>query len=175
MERRNFCKTLPGIALGIGGFTASRQSLLGQVSGPDKQVGEIYQLQAAFHLAKTTQNIELLMSLWDTGGSLTIAGDPNSPYVGFDRLRAYLLSTGSFTNRRLSLVPSFKIQIEVHGQEAFFYEECHDVGDFDMQSRVIASDSFLAGTIRKIDGQWVFSNMFGGSAAPLSIDHYYFR
>ena len=153
---------------------ASRQSLLAQVRGPDKQVGEIYQLQAAFHLAKTTQNIELMMSLWDVGGSLTITGDPNSPYVGLDRLRAYLLSTGSFTNRRLSLVPSFKIQIEVHGQEAFFYEECHDVGDFDLQSRVIAADSFLAGTIRKIDGQWVFSNMFGGSAAPLSVNRYYF-
>ena len=176
MERRNFCKSLPGLALGIGGFAAiNRTQLQAQVSGPDRQVGGIYQLQAAFHLAKSTQNIDLLMSLWDPGGSLTIPGDPNSPYVGLDRLRAYLLTTGSFTNRRLSLVPSFKIQIDVQGQEAYFYEECHDVGDFDMPSRVIAADSFLAGTIRKIDGQWVFSNMFGGSASPMSLDHYYFR
>ena len=113
MERRNFCKSLLGIALGMGGLAASQAPLLAQVSGPTRVVGDIYQLQAAFHLAKSTQNIELMMSLWDMAGSLTIAGDPNSPYVGYDRLRAFLLRTGSFTNRRLSLVPSFKIQIEV--------------------------------------------------------------
>ncbi len=34
--------------------------------GPEsQQVGEIYQLQAAFHRAKTTQDLDLTMSLWD--------------------------------------------------------------------------------------------------------------
>jgi hypothetical protein len=174
-ERRNFCKTLPGLALGIGGVAAGLSSLQAQEIGHDShQEGEIYELQAAFHLAKSTQDIDLLMSLWDVNGSLTISGDPNSPYVGFDRLKAFLLSTGSFTHRRLSLVPSFKIQIDIHGKEAFFYEECHDVQDFDLPTRFIAADSFLAGTVRKIKGKWLFSNMFGGSANPLSVDHYYF-
>ena len=175
MERRNFCKTLPGIAFGISGLAVGRTPLRAQVRGPEStQVAEIYELQAAFHLAKSTQNIDLLMSLWDPSGSLTIPGDPNSPYVGFDRIKAFSLSTGSFTHHRFSLVPSFKIQIDVHGDEAFFYEECHDVQNFDLPSRFIASDSFLAGTLRKIADKWVFSNMFGGSASPLSIDHYYF-
>jgi hypothetical protein len=160
----------------MGGIAAiGQRGLLAQVSGPARQVGDIYQLQAAFHLAKSTQNIDLMMSLWDVAGSLTIAGDPNSPYIGYDRIRAYLLTTGSFTNRRLSLVPSFKIKIEVHGQEAYFYEECHDVSDFDMPTRAVATDSYLAGMIRRIDGQWVFSTMFGGSASPLSLDHYYYQ
>jgi len=45
------------------------------VSGPDStQVAQIYQLQAAFHLAKRTQSIDLMMSLWDVNGSLTIPG-----------------------------------------------------------------------------------------------------
>jgi hypothetical protein len=30
-------------------------------------VGQIYRLQAAFHRAKTTQDIDLMMSLWDPG------------------------------------------------------------------------------------------------------------
>ena len=174
MERRNFCRNLPGLALGIGGLAYS-QRLLGQVNGPEStQVAEIYQLQAAFHLAKSNQDIDLLMSLWDPNGSLTIPGDPNSPYVGFERLKAFLLSTGSFTHHRFSLVPSFKIQIDVHGDEAFFYEECHDVQDFSLPTRFIAADTYLAGTVRKIEGRWVFSNMFGGSASPLSVNHYYF-
>jgi hypothetical protein len=115
-----------------------------------------------------------MMSLWDPNGSLSISGDPNSPYVGLERLKSFLLSTGSFTHRRLSLVPSFKIQIDIHGNEAFFYEECHDIGDFDLPTRFIAADTFLAGTLHKIKGKWVFSNMFGGSASPLSVDHHYF-
>ena len=67
-----------------GGLPAvSRTPLLGQVSGPEKQIGEIYQLQAAFHLAKSAQNIDLMMSLWDVDGSLTIPGDPKSLVPSF--------------------------------------------------------------------------------------------
>jgi hypothetical protein len=176
MERRSFCKTLPGIAVGIGGIAAATLSPLEAEEREDDsaQKGKIYELQAAFHLAKSTQDIELMMSLWDVNASLAIPGNPNSPFVGLDSIRAFLLSTGSFTHHRLSLVPSFKIQIDIHGNEAFFYEECHDVQDFDLPSRFIASDTYLAGTLRKVEGKWLFSNMFGGSANPLSVDHYYF-
>jgi hypothetical protein len=149
--------------------------LAAQVSGPDStQVAEIYQLQAAFHLAKSTQDINLMMSLWDPQASLTVPGNPNSPFVGLDAIRALLLTTGSFTHRRLSLVPSFKIEIGVQGEQAFFYEECHDVENYDLPTRFIASDTYLAGTLRKSFGKWVFWIMFGGSSSPLSVNHYYF-
>jgi hypothetical protein len=52
-----------------------------------------------------------MMSLWDPHGTLHVAGDPNSPYVGLAQLTAFWLGSGSFTHRRFSLVPSFKIQI----------------------------------------------------------------
>lgn len=61
------------------------------------QVGKIYQLQAAFHRAKTTQDIDLMMSLWDANGILHNQGDPNSPYIGFDRLKSFWQRSGSFT------------------------------------------------------------------------------
>ena len=44
----------------------------------------------------------------------------------------------------------------------------------DLYSRLIAADAFLAGTIRRVGGRWLFWNMTGGSARPLSADHYYF-
>jgi hypothetical protein len=138
------------------------------------QLGEIYQLQAAFHRAKTTQDIELMMSLWADEGTLVNQGDPNSPYVGVDRLRAFWLGSGSFTRRRFSLVPSYKTHIEAHGREASLYFECHDVGDYDLATRFIASDTFLAGTLRHLGGDWRFWSMTAGKAAPLSVDHYYF-
>jgi len=177
MKRRDFVRRMAGTALGIGGVLKSDvlSPLRAQVSGPENaHVGEIYQLQAAFHRAKTTQDLDLMMSLWDADGILTNVGDPNSPYVGFDRLSSFWLNSGSFRNRRFSLVPSFKLQIEMFGDEAWLYFECHDIGDFDLPTRFIASDTFLAGTVRRNSGAWVFWNMTAGRAQPLSADHYYF-
>ncbi|PYQ52922.1 MAG: hypothetical protein DMF78_10255 [Acidobacteria bacterium] len=115
-----------------------------------------------------------MMSLWDGDGILNVQGDPNSPYVGFDMLKSFWENSGSFKQRRFSLVPSFKTQIDVHGNQAWLYFECHDVGNFDLASRVIAGDTFLAGTLRHASGRWVFSDMTAGKASPLAVDHYYF-
>jgi len=138
------------------------------------QVAEIYQLQAAFHRAKTTQDLDLMMSLWAPDATLNVQGDPKSPYIGAAALSAFWQNSGSFTHRRFSLVPSFKTQIDVNGDQATLYFECHDIGDYDLASRFIASDTFLAGTVRDIGGTWVFYNMTAGKSAPLSADHYYF-
>jgi hypothetical protein len=173
MKRRDFATA---VAVGAGAMLGpSLFPLKAQVSGPEsKQIGEIYELQAAFHRAKTTQDIELMMSLWDPNGILNVQGDPNSPYVGFDQLKAFWLGSGSFTHRRFSLVPSFKIQIKDNDDQVSLYFECHDVGDYDLPSRFIASDTFLAGTLLHLDERWVFSNMEAGKAFPLSVNHYYF-
>jgi hypothetical protein len=136
-------------------------------------VGQIYRLQAAFHRAKSTQDIDLMMSLWDSRATLTVLDDPRSPYAGLDQLKAFWQGSGSFTHRRFSLVPSFKIQIDVHGDVASLYFECHDVGDFDLPTRQIAADTFLAGTVRRARRGWVFFRMTAGPAFPPSVDHYY--
>jgi hypothetical protein len=176
MKRRDFCKTAAGVTVGVGALAGPVLAPANaQVSGPDNtQVAAIYELQAAFHRAKTTQDISLMMSLWDTNGTLNVQGDPNSPYVGFDQLQPFWLRSGSFTHNRFSLVPSFKIKIDVDGREAQLYFECHDFGDFDQPDRFIAADWFLAGTLRKVVGSWVFFDMTAGKAFPLSVDHYYF-
>ena len=155
MRRRDLFKGVAGTAVGLGGLVGSSLSpVQAQVTGPESaQVGEIYQLQAAFHRAKTTQDIDLMMSLWDGDGILNVQGDPNSPYVGFDMLKSFWENSGSFKQRRFSLVPSFKTQIDVHGNQAWLYFECHDVGNFDLASRVIAGDTFLAGTLRHASGR----------------------
>jgi hypothetical protein len=176
MKRREFLRDVAATAAGVGGLAVSAVSPSeAQVTGPESaQVAEIYELQAAFHRAKTTQDIDLMMSLWDFDGVLNILADPNSPYVGFDRLKFFWEHSGSFTHRRFSLVPSFKTQIQVQGNLAWLYFECHDVGDFDLATRFIASDTFLAGTVRHVGGRWVFWDMTAGRAFPLSVDHYYF-
>lgn len=136
-------------------------------------MGAIYRLQVDFHRAKTTQDITLMMALWDEDRILTNQGDPHSPYTGADRLRAFWLQSGSFTHRRFSLVPSFKMQIAVHGEEARLYFEWDDIGDFDLPSRFIAAHTFLAGTVRKVADRWVFGEITAGKGVPPSVEHDY--
>ena len=83
MRRRDFCRTMAA-AVSVGGVAAANLvPASAQVSGPaTADVAQIYQLQAAFHRAKTAQDIELMMSLWDPKATLKIQGDPKSPYVG---------------------------------------------------------------------------------------------
>ena len=141
------------------------------------QVAEIYQLQAAFHRAKTTQDLDLMMSLWADDATFTNKST-GTTYVGFDQIRSFWQGSGSFTHHRFSLVPSYKTTIEVHGDEAFLYFECHDVGNFstggfdDPAVKTIVNDTFLAGTLRNVGGSWLFSNMTAGPSSPLSFDYY---
>jgi ketosteroid isomerase-like protein len=143
------------------------------------QVAKIYRLQAAFHQAKTTQDLDLMMSLWAEDATFTNQ-TTGTTYTGADSIRAFWQGSGSFTHHRFSLVPSYKTQIDVRGHRAFLYFECHDIGEFatggfdDPAVKTIASDSFLAGTLRDSHRRWLFWKMTAGSSSPLSYDHYYF-
>jgi ketosteroid isomerase-like protein len=177
LNRRTLLRTsLTGTALGAAAWAIPGVAQARTAAGSPEsvQVAEIYQLQAAFHRAKTTQDLNLMMSLWAPDATLAIQGDPHSPYTGTAALRAFWQNSGSFTHRRFSLVPSFKTQIDVHGNQAQLYFECHDIGDYDLATRFIASDTFLAGTVSNLGGTWVFAGMTAGSSFPLSADHYYF-
>ena len=161
-----------GTAFGAATLAVPRLAL---AEAPESvQVAEIYQLQHAFHQAKTVQDLDLMMSLWAEDAVLVNQGDPKSPYAGAEAIRLFFAGSGSFAHRRLSLVPSFKIQVDVHGDQAWLYFECHDVGDYDLSTRFIAADLFLAGTVRDVGGNWLFWRMTAGKSFPLSADRYYF-
>src|SRR6476646_562883 len=120
ISRNDFLRK--GAVGGAFGLAALAVPGLAKADPPNnEQVAEIYELQAAFHRAKSTQDIDLMMSLWAVDGKLTNQNDPNSPYIGAAQLSAFWLSSGSFTHRRFSLVPSFKTQIDVHGNDAWLY------------------------------------------------------
>jgi ketosteroid isomerase-like protein len=167
-----------GTALGAATLALPRLAHA-DVSHGSEQIGEIYELQAAFHRAKTTQNLELMMSLWAEDATFVNRSNGRT-YVGADEIRSFWQGSGSFTHYRFSLVPSYKTTIQVHGDEAFLYFECHDVGEFhtrdfnEPDTKTIVNDSYLAGTLRNVRGSWLFWQMTAGSSSPLSYDTYYF-
>jgi ketosteroid isomerase-like protein len=138
------------------------------ISHGSEQIGEIYELQAAFHRAKSHQDIDLMVSLWAEDCTFTNNG---TLFSGKDAVRTFFLASGSWTHQRISFVPSFKDQIQVSGDTAFLYFECHDV---DLASGAVVTHLFNAGTIRNVGGNWLFWRMHFGSAAPLSVDTIYY-
>jgi ketosteroid isomerase-like protein len=180
ITRRDLLRKGVGAAA-VGGVALALPNLA-RADGPESvQVAEIYQLQAAFHRAKTTQDLDPMMSLWADDAIFTnTTNNTTTTYVGADQIRSFWQISGSFTHHRFSLVPSYKTTIEVHGDEAFLYFECHDVGNFatggfdDPTIKTIVNDSYLAGILRNIAGNWLFSRMTAGPSSPLSYDTYYY-
>jgi ketosteroid isomerase-like protein len=177
-RRKLLRKGVAGAA--VGAVTLAVPGLArADVSHGSEQIGEIYELQAAFHRAKTTQDLDLMMSLWATDATFVNTSNGKT-YLGSDAIRSFWQGSGSFTHHRFSLVPSYKTTVQVHGDEAFLYFECHDVGEFansrfgDPSVKTIVNDSYLAGTLRNIGGRWVFWYMTAGSSSPLSYDTYYY-
>jgi ketosteroid isomerase-like protein len=166
-------------AAAVGGVTLLVPTIASaDVSHDSEQIGEIYQLQAAFHRAKTTQDLDLMMSLWADDATFTNTTNGRT-YLGADDIRTFWQNSGSFTHYRFSLVPSYKTTIQVHGDHAFLYFECHDIGNFqngsfdDATVNTIVNDSYLTGTLRNLDRSWLFWNMTAGTSNPLSYNHYY--
>ena len=179
ITRRDLLRKGVGAAA-IGGFGLALPTVASaDVTHGSEQIGEIYELQAAFHRAKTTQDIDLMMSLWADDATFVNTSNGQT-YVGADQIRGFWQISGSFTHHRFSLVPSYKTTIQVHGDEAFLYFECHDVGEFadggfgDPTKKTIVNDSYLAGTLSHIAGTWLFFNMTAGSSSPLFYSTYYF-
>jgi hypothetical protein len=179
MNRRTLLRRgAAGAALGFAGLAlpgVATAAAAHGISGSKAAIEGVRELQASFHRAKTTQDLDLMTSLWAPDATLVNLGDANSPYGGQPAIRAFFQNSGSFTHRRLSLVPSFKIQIDVGhtGDHAWLYFECHDIGDYDLPTRFIAADLSLYGLVRKLNDTWVFSEMTAGKSFPLSADQIY--
>src|SRR2546422_1239834 len=167
-------KGVAGTALGAAALAVPSLARADAPPGSPEsvQVAEIYQLQAAFHQAKTSQDLDLMMSLWADDATF-VNRSTGTTYVGFESIKSFWQRSGSFTHHRFSLVPSYKTKIDVHGNEAFLYFECHDVGNFaggafeDPTVKTIVNDTFLAGTLRNAGGNWLFWNMTAGPSSPL--------
>jgi hypothetical protein len=146
------------------------------------QVAEIYQLQADFHEAASgagvsaatkAQHLSYMLSLWTDDGTLVVGsttytgkGIPGTPSCALGSLTLcdnFANHAGSFQLGRdwVSLAPSFKTLIDVHGETADLYFECHY---FDVPTGTKKSDVSIglpgdpsSGQVRKVHGQWLLS------------------
>ena len=122
---------------------------------------EIGQIEANWHKASSTKNIDLMMSLWADNATATLGGQT---YSGKGQIRNFFLTKAAPfqpQNDWISDTPAFKLRVTVDGDKGTLYFECHyiDVHTGKVVS-VVAADQDVA----RIKGHWLITNSV--SATP---------
>ncbi len=132
------------------------------VEGDPTGVVQVYALQAAFHGAASSKNLDLMMSLWADDATFAIGGQT---YRGKDQIRAWFANVaGSFRpeNNWVSLAPTHKIRVNVQGDRATLSFECHYV---DVATKALRSQITAETTLVRVDGKWVIKDLKAGTAS----------
>jgi len=133
----------------------------GKKSAADRQLqvqADSYAIDAiekTWHKAASTQNVDLMMSIWAPDATFNIGPETLS---GSTQIRNFFTKTaGPFQpgHHWVSDTPAYKVRITVNGDKGTLYFECHyvDVATSKLVS-VVAADQ----TVQKIDGKWLITS-----------------
>jgi len=122
----------------------------------------IDQIEKKFHHATTTQDIDLMLSLYAPSATMTVGEGETAS--GLDEIRQFWLEqSASFEpgNTWISDHPAYKLEITVNGDRGTLHFECHYV---DAKTSEVVSVTAADFDVARIDGGWLITNMVGGSA-----------
>jgi uncharacterized protein (TIGR02246 family) len=122
----------------------------------------IDQIEKTWHKATSTQDVDLMMSLWAPNATLTVG--PGETYVGKKEIRRFWMKAPVFQpkNHWVSETPAYKIRITVNGDRGTLYFECHYV---DPKTRKVGKTAGADQQVARIDGRWLVTNHIGASPA----------
>jgi ketosteroid isomerase-like protein len=122
---------------------------------------EIEQIEKRFHQAMSTKDIDLMVSLWAPNATLTVG--PGATATGVEEIRRLWLDDSEAFAPETTWVsdhPAYKMEITVNGDRGTLHFECHFVN---YQTGEIESITGADQDVARIDGQWLITNMVGGS------------
>jgi len=119
----------------------------------------IDQIEKTWHKAASTQNVDLMMSLWANDATFNIGPETLD---GKKQIRDFFNTAGPFRsgNHWVSDTPSYKIRITVNGDKGTLYFECHyiDAKTGKLES-VVGADQ----DVQRINGKWLITSAAGSS------------
>jgi uncharacterized protein (TIGR02246 family) len=149
---------LAGLALTVllaacGGSNTNSASQQLQHQNADKYA--IEQIEANWHKASSTKDLNLMMSLWAPDATFNIGTDT---LTGKAQIRTFFKTkAGPFQpqNHWLSDTPAYKIRVTVNGDKGTLYFECHYI---DYKTGEVASVVGADQNVQKIDGKWLITS-----------------
>ena len=155
---------LVGIAAMLGlqtGGGAANASTNDAVTQREADLYQIDQIEVKFHRATSHHDLNLMMSLWAPGAVFNI---DQQTLVGKAQIRHWFATqNGAFmpSHHWESDTPSYKIRINLNGDKASMYFECHYV---DPKTATIVAKAGVTHTLQKINGEWLITNSAGSTA-----------
>jgi ketosteroid isomerase-like protein len=155
---------LVGIAAALGlqtGGGAAKASTNDAVTQRDADLYQIEQIEVKFHRATSHHDLNLMMSIWAPGAVFNI---DQQTLVGKAQIRHWFATqSGAFmpSHHWESDTPSYKIRINLNGDKASMYFECHYV---DPKTATIVAKAGVTHTLQKINGEWLITNSAGSTA-----------
>jgi hypothetical protein len=124
----------------------------------------LHNVEIVFHQAASTKNLDMMMSLFADGATLTAGG---KTYTGKDQVRSYFASVaGSFQpqNKWAAYTPAQRIRIDINGNQAHLYFECLYV---DVVGKQIAAHTFSDDNMVRSGAKWLIKEMKAGPLPEL--------
>jgi hypothetical protein len=143
-------------ACGSSDTSASQQAVQRQAN-----LYAIDQIEATWHRASSTHDVNLMMTLWAPDATFNIGTETLS---GKDQIRDFFKNKAApfqAANHWVSETPAYKIRATVNGDKGTLYFECHYV---DVKTQKIVSIVGADQTVQQIDGKWLITS--SASATP---------
>jgi uncharacterized protein (TIGR02246 family) len=141
-----------------GGSGASSAS--GQELQREADLYAIDQIEKTWHRATSSQDVDLMMSLWAPNATFT-AG-PGQTLTGKKQIRTFWRGAPVFQseNHWVSETPAYKIRITVDGDRGTLYFECHYV---DPKTGKVMAIAGADERVARIDGRWLVTDHVGAT------------
>lgn len=140
---------------------AANASTNDAVTQRDADLYQIEQIEVKFHRATSHHDLNLMMSLWAPGSVFNI---DQQTLVGKTQIRHWFATeNGAFmpSHHWESDTPSYKIRINLNGDKASMYFECHYI---DPKTATVVAKAGVTHTLQKINGTWLITNSAGSTA-----------
>jgi hypothetical protein len=146
-------------ALSACGSVASASSAAQAKMQREATLYEIDQIERTFHEAGSTDNVNLMMTLWAPGATFNIG---SNTYTGKAQIRRFFEQNPAFQAATpwVSDTPSFKIKITQNGDKATLYMECDYI---DVKTQKVMAVVGVNHNLQRINGKWL---IVSGSGAP---------
>jgi ketosteroid isomerase-like protein len=151
------------LALETGGSSA-KASTNDAATQRDAELYRIEQIEVKFHRATSTHDLNLMMSLWAPGSVFNI---DQQTLAGKAQIRHWFATENKAfmpTHHWESDSPTYKIRINLNGDKATMYFECHYI---DPKTARVVGQAGVTHTLQKLNGNWLITNS-AGSTATLS-------
>lgn len=152
------------VPLTASGGTSAGRSANATKTQNEADMYEIDQIEVRFHRATSTHNLNLMMSLWAPGAVFNI---DQKTLTGKAQIRHWFATENKAfapNHHWESDTPSYKIRVNLNGDMATMYFECHYI---DPKTGKVVALAGVTHTLQKINGRWLITNS-AGSTATLS-------